>query len=184
LLIDDHGPARIRKLVNQESTIITAFPCLCASVVDLPFDVLNGCRKWIWGNRVDQSNAQGFGCVDLLGGNKHFERFAFSDQAREPLGPTPTGDKPQCSAPMAQDGVGRGDPPTTRERQVQASAEAVTLNRGIDWSGKAGDRIHEMLTHFGEFDSFRRRKRSDFRQVCAGGEELRISGNDERLRIS
>ncbi len=48
---------------------------------------------------------------------------------------------------MTEDGVGRGNPALTGQREVQTSAHAVAFNRGDDLRGIAGNGVHQRLSH-------------------------------------
>ena len=83
----------------------------------------------IVGDRIDHSYFEGSGSGDFFRGDEKFQRSALPDQARQALRASPSGHEAESGTAMSEDGVGRGDPAMTGEREIQSSAHAVAFDR-------------------------------------------------------
>src|SRR5208337_4814879 len=107
----------------------------------------------IVGDCVHQSNFERARGGNFFRGDEKLQRSAFPDQARQTLRASPPGHEAESGAAMSEDGVGRGDPAVTGEREIKTSAHAVAFDRGNDGGGITGDCVHEGLSHGGELAS-------------------------------
>ncbi len=128
---------------------------------------------------IHQSDFEGSGGGDFFCGDKKFQRSALPDQARQPLRASPSGHEAESGAAMSEDGVGRGDPAVTGEREIKTSAHAVAFDGGDDRGGIAGECVHECLSRGGELVGFGTGQCGDFVQVGADREKLTIARDDQ-----
>jgi len=84
---------------------------------------------------------------------------------------------------MAEQRVVGSDAPVASQRQVEASAHAISRNGGVYRSGELLNRLHERLADLREFIGCRAGKFCNFSEVGAGGEKLCVSGDDQRVRL-
>lgn len=84
---------------------------------------------------------------------------------------------------MTEHRVRMRDAEIAGECQIKSSSHTVAVDCGANRSGEVVDRLHEPLSHSGEFERVGA-ERDDFVQVGAGGEELLISCDEEWLRIA
>lgn len=146
------------------------------------FDLFEGVRQGIAGDRVHKSKAQSVRSMNFLGRDEHRKSTRLSNQARQALRATPAGDQAQGGAAMSKH-RGRGrDATMTSEREIEAPTHAVAGNGSEDWRWELRDRVHQVLAHAGERIRLRARECGDLAQVRACRKEFRIAGDDERAR--
>ena len=126
--------------------------------------------------------AQCISRVQLLGRDKHFECFCFSDESRQPLRSSPACDEPQRCTTMCENRIRRGDSPVASESQIESTAHAVPADGRADWSGEALYRGHKRLANAREFASLGRGQGRNLAQIGSRREESAASSNDQRLR--
>ena len=93
-------------------------------------------RNRIVGDGIHHSDFEGSGGGDFFRGDEKLERSALPDQARQALRTSPSGHEAESGAAMSKDGMGRGDPAVTGEREIETSAHAVAIDGGDDRGGK------------------------------------------------
>src|SRR5215469_2421834 len=145
-----------------------------------PFD---GLRNRVRGNGVDQSDRESLRGADLLGGHEDFEGPAFSDQARQSLGPSPARDQAKSCAAMSENRVWGRNPAVASQRQIEAATHAVPGNRGIDWSREVLDCCHKRLPARGKLVSLGCAERCYFVQFRSRRKESLVSSDHQRRRI-
>lgn len=84
---------------------------------------------------------------------------------------------------MAEHCVRRRDPVMTGQRQVKASAHAVSEHSGIHRGWKSSDSIRKSLPSQGKFIRLGSPENSNLIEIGASGEEMLIAGDHERLWI-
>lgn len=140
-------------------------------------------RNRIVGDGIHHSDFERLCGGDFFRGDEKLERSALADQTRQALRTSPSGHEAESGAAMSKDGVGRGDPAVTGEREIETSAHAVAINGGDDGDGVAGDCVHECLSHGGELAGFGAGQCGDFVQVGADREKMAIARDDQRAEL-
>jgi hypothetical protein len=128
---------------------------------------------------INQSDFEGSRGGNLFCGDKKLQRSALPDQARQALRASPSGHEAESGAAMSEDGVGRGDPAVTGEREIKTSAHAVAFDGSDDGDGIARECVHESLPHGGEAIGFGTSQCSDFVKIGADREKLAIARHNK-----
>lgn len=114
------------------------------------------------------------------GANEQFDGRGTAYQAPKPLRPTPAGHQTQARAPMSEYGARGGDAASTRKREVESSAHAVTLDGGIHGGGKALHLLHKILPLSRKFICLNGSELLNLAQIGSCRKEFLIAGDDER----
>ena len=80
---------------------------------------------------------------------------------------------------MTEDGVRPGDAALAGEGQVETASHAISVDGGNRRRWKAGNSVHERLSHLRETKGFGAGEGGDLVQVGSGGKEVRVAGEDE-----
>lgn len=85
---------------------------------------------------------------------------------------------------MSEDRIEGGNAEIAGQSEVESTAHAVSLNGGDRRCREEVYRVHETLAKLRKFKSCcRPGEPGDLIQICAGGEEMFIAGDDQRNRI-
>ena len=132
---------------------------------------------------IQQPKLQRLRRVNLLRGQKHFQSPCFPAQSRQPLRPAPPGDQSQRRAAMPEHSMWVRDAISTREREIEPAAHAISPDGGIRRSREVRDRIHQCLPHRRKLICFRSSQSRNLVQIRASREEMLVAGDDEGLGL-
>src|SRR5438105_12110941 len=148
---------------------------------DVGAQACNNFLQGIVGDRVNQSDLECKWGSYLLGGAEHLQGTSFADEPWQTLCATPSGDQSQRRATVPEDCVWSGHAVVAGESQVESAAQAVALDGGIDRGRELIDRLHESLPSLRELIGWGSAEGGNLVQICPGGEESFVAGEDERF---